>query len=149
MPRHYVTATVTSAWTIHDSWTETYVGVRHIIYDLLPSPGVRMSAETRTLCQLALLGANHLMEIALYKLLKPYTKSSGAIAPLTAALLIEATYHQMLTRWVQAASGKALDLSCDPFLSTERLPRAAKRHHSQIISVCQCPDGTICIDVRR
>jgi hypothetical protein len=123
MPRGSVTAFVTGSWTIHDTWTECLVGTRHLVYHLLPAPGARMDAETRTLCQLALIASNHLMEIALFKVLCPSTSGSGQVTVLTAQLLREASYFEMLTRWVTAASGIPLDLKAEPFVSTERLRR--------------------------
>jgi hypothetical protein len=122
MPRLSATGSISGSWTVHDTWTETFVGVRHIAYGLVPSTG-RLDTEARTLCQLAVVGANHLMEIVLFKLLLPAAKGSGTAAQLTEALLVEATYHQMLSRWVPAVSGKAIDFSAEPFASTERLRR--------------------------
>ena len=113
--------TITS--TVHDSWTESFVGTRHLIYVVLPKPGVRMSPEIRTLCQLALIGSNHLMEVALYKLLHPFATTPAPLSALTESLLSEASYWHMLTRWVPAASGKPIDLKKEPFLSTDRLRR--------------------------
>ena len=121
MPLVPVSASFTMTWLIHDSWTESYVGVRRIAYEILPPPSAKQTAEDGALCQLALVGANHLMEVALFKILRPHAQATGTVAQLTEALLEEASYFQMLTRWIPAVSSKRLDLSAEPFLSTERL----------------------------
>lgn len=119
-----VSSTLTISWSIHDSWSEAFVGARRLVYELLPQPNERQSAEDGALCQLALVGSNHLMEVALYKLLQPFAAASGSgVASLTAALLEEASYHQMLTRWLPAACGKAVDVQAQPYKSTEALRR--------------------------
>lgn len=57
-------------WDVHDVWTEAYVGVRHVIYSLLPPPGRKLTPELLALCQLGLIGANHLLEVGLYRFLQ-------------------------------------------------------------------------------
>lgn len=121
MPTTAVTADLRVSFTVHDAWTESYVGTRHLIYTVLPDPGVKMSPETRTLCQLALIGSNHLMEVALFRLLTPYAIASGPLAKLTESLLAEASYFNMLTRWAPAVTGKTIDMKKEPFASTDRL----------------------------
>jgi hypothetical protein len=124
MPLESASGSFTGSWSVHDSWSEAFVGIRRLVYELLPQPSVRQSAEDGALCQLALIGSNHLMEVALYKLLQPFTlASSGGIASLTAALLDEASYHHMLSRWLPAACGKHVDLQAQPYKSTEALRR--------------------------
>jgi hypothetical protein len=118
-----VTAEFTFSWLIHDTWSEAYVGVRRLAYEILPSSQGSATAEDGALCQLALIGANHLMEVGLYKALLPFAKAIGKAAPLTEGLLNEATYHHMLARWLPLACGKQVDLGGEPFASTERLRR--------------------------
>lgn len=112
-----------TSWLVHDSWSESYVGARRLAYEVIPAPGMKLSAEECALCQLALVGANHLVEVALYKILLPHAKSTGKVSSLTEALLAEASYYQMLTRWLPAVSGKPIDLKAEPLFSTERLRR--------------------------
>jgi hypothetical protein len=69
-----------------------------VVYELVSSTQSR-EAENAALCQLALVGANHLMEVALYKLLLPHTQAEG----LTKTELEEATYYEMLTCWFPKA----------------------------------------------
>lgn len=123
MPLKRVTAEFTFSWLTHDSWSEAYVGTRGLIYQVLPASDGAATAEDGALCQLGLVGANHLMEIAIYSLLRPHAKATGKVAALTEALLEDASYYHMLTRWLPAVSNKTLDLSAEPFLSTERLRR--------------------------
>lgn len=118
-----VHASFTVSWLVHDSWSEAYVGARRLTYVVLPPPSKKLSAEECALCQLALVGANHLMEIALYKMLLPCTKQSAKFSALTEALLDDASYFLMLTKWFPAAFGSGVDLKSEPFVSTERLRR--------------------------
>lgn len=118
-----VHASLTMSWLVHDSWSESYVGTRRLTYELLPPPGQKLSPEEHAMCQLALIGANHLMEVALYKILLPHIKESGRFSLLTQALLEDASYFQMLTKWLPAISGASLPLTAEPFTSTERLRR--------------------------
>jgi len=118
-----VYASLTSSWLLHDSWSESYVGARRLIYEVLPAPDQRLSAEECAMCQLALVGANHLMEIALYKILLPHAKNGSASLSLTPAFLEDASYFLMLTKWLPATCGVNLDLKAEPFASTERLRR--------------------------
>ena len=82
------TSSVSLSWSIHDSWTEAFVGTRKLVYELLPSTTFSAKAEDGALCQLALVGANHLMEIAIYKILLPHTKATGQLSILTQKLLV-------------------------------------------------------------
>jgi len=111
-----VAATQGGSYTIHDTWTELYVGIHHLVYRMLPAPGERVKSEDRAMCQLALVASNQLMEIALYRLLTPLAQQEGNIDKLR-----KNSYSDMLTKWVPNACGKSLDLQSDPFLSTELL----------------------------
>lgn len=115
------TVTLKLSYAIHDTWTAAFVGTRHLVYDILPDPGRRASMEVRTLSQLALIGSNQLMEIALFRLLLPYAKSADRVGKLTESLLRDAKYFSMLDRWVPAATGKPVRFSIEPFFSTEKL----------------------------
>ena len=44
-----VTATHGGSYTIHDTWTELYVGIHQLIYRVLPAPGERVKAEDRAI----------------------------------------------------------------------------------------------------
>ena len=105
-----VTSSVSLSWSILDSWTEAFVGTRKLVYELLPSTTFSAKAEDGALCQLALVGANHLMEIAIYKILLPHTKATGQLSILTQKLLEQASYHSMLTDWLPTIAGTQLNL---------------------------------------
>jgi hypothetical protein len=110
------------SYQIHDVWTEAFVGVRHLIYDLLPSPGRRLSIESLALCQLGLVGANHLVEVGLYRFLE----SRPAFASLSSSrktALRSSKYVDMLKLWVPELAGWTPDLTAPPFQCTERLRR--------------------------
>ncbi len=110
MPLQRLYADFTIAWLVHDSWSETYVGVRRLAFEILPNPGSKQKAEDGPLCQLCLVGSNHLMEVALYKALYPHIPGPK---------LENATYHKMLE--LLETRSASLNLADEPFLSTERL----------------------------
>lgn len=117
-----VVSDITASYDIHDVWTEAFVGVRYVIYDLLPQPGRKLSIESLALCQLGLIGANHLMEVGLYR----YLESRPAFEDLPASkktALRKTSYIDMLTSWVPALAGWSPDLTTPPFQCTERLRR--------------------------
>lgn len=123
MPLQQISASLTVSWLNHDSWTEAYVGSRRIAHEFLPESELLSSGDDGGLSKLALIGANQLMEIALYSLIKSHTLGMGAALTLDQTRLQEASYHDMLTKWLPAVAGKPLDLSVEPFLSTEKLRR--------------------------
>ena len=116
-----VSSEITMAYVAHDHWTESFVGTRHLVYTVLPEPGVKMSPEIRTLCQLALIGSHHIMEVALFGLLAPHAAGAAQFSKLTESLLASASYHDMLTRWTPSAIGRSVDSKKEPFTSTDRL----------------------------
>lgn len=118
MPLRPLHVTFTAKWSIHDSWSEAYVGIRRLVYEILPPSISEQNAKDGALCQLALVGANHLMEIALAKLLQPYIGKTEAFTQLK---FDEASYWLGLTRWVPELSGMPVLLDGEPFVSTERL----------------------------
>lgn len=109
----------TAKWSPNDTWTEAYVGVRRLVYDILPRTLAEQQVEDAALCQLALVGANHLVEVALGQVLRPF--SAKAIQGFTLKDLEGATYFHMLSRWLPKMTGKNVDLSAQPFRSSEAL----------------------------
>ena len=115
-------ATLQVSYDVHDAWTQAYVGVRHLIYELLPPPGRKLSIEHQAMCQLALVGANHLMEVGLYR----YLESRPKHATLTDRKKTEvrkATYSDMLQIWIQELAGWPPALDSPPYQCTEKLRR--------------------------
>jgi|JI10StandDraft_1071094.scaffolds.fasta_scaffold367176_2 hypothetical protein len=122
-----VHADFTISWLAHDSWSETYVGVRRLAFEVLPDTSSRQNAEDGPLCQLALVGSNHLMEIALYKALHQHIPGPK---------LENASYYEMLE--LLKARSASLNLADEPFLSTERLRKrrnATVHKHSALATV--------------
>jgi len=113
----------TVSWRTHDSWSELYVGVRRLVYEILPVDIASHRAEDSALCQLAVVGANSLMEVCLYKLLQSYT--ADATKGLSPSKLDKASYADMV-KYLESTVGKPLDCSVQPFISTEALRR--RRH---------------------
>lgn len=106
-------------WSSNDTWSEAYVGVRRLVYDILPPSHAEQQLEDSAFCQLALIGANHLVEVALGQLLRPFT--ARGVEGLTPEALEKATYFQMLTQWVPMVTGKRVDTNSQPFRSAEAL----------------------------
>lgn len=117
-----VSADLTVAWEVHDVWTEAYVGIRHVIYGLLPPPGRRLSTESSALCQLGLIGASHLVEVGLYRFLQS-RPSYAALSEPKKTLLRKAGYADMLNKWVPELARWNPDLASPSFQCTERLRR--------------------------
>lgn len=136
MALHPLHASFTVSWLSHDCWSEAFVGTRHLIYDVLPPSIHEQRAEDGALCQLALISAHHLMEIALFKLIKPYVTTNNAAGGITQKKYEEASYWLALSQWVESTSGKALPLTIEPFISTERLRarRNATIHKSSALA---------------
>ena len=99
---------------VHDSWSELYVGTRYLVYELLC--GDRPPCGDAPLCGLALVGANMLMEITLYKILKPYLEQK-----LNKKDLERVTYFCMLTKHWSDSGKSELSLEEEPWCSTECL----------------------------
>lgn len=133
MPLHPVQASFTMSWLTHDSWSEAYVGTRRLVYDILPSSIAAQTAEDGALCQLAIVGANHLMEVGLAKLLRSF---AGMHPAFTNRKYEEASYWLSLSHWVAVVTGMPLPLNEEPFLSTERLRtrRNATTHKSSALA---------------
>lgn len=139
MPRLPVSASFTASWLIHDSWTESYIGVRRLVYELLPHPGSGQAAEDGALCQLALIGANHLVEVALLKILKPFVSTTDDAIQLSPSKLDRASYFDMLNEWIPKVTAKQIDTTVEPFVSTERLRhrRHATVHKTSALATVQ------------
>lgn len=138
--RRTVSRSLTISWSVHDSWSESFIGTRHLIYNVIPpDDGHHRAVENGALCQLGLIGANHLMEISLYKVLSTLIESPGDQLPLIKSLLDDANYYQMLTRWLPAATGTSIKIGEEPFLSTESLRRRrnATAHKTSAVATIQ------------
>ncbi len=133
MPPHPVHTTFTVSWFNHDSWSTAYMGTRRLVYEVLPQSIAEQSAEDDALCQLALVGANHLMEVALSKLLQPFV---GRNETFTQRKFNEASYWLGIMHWVKELSNMPLSLDAEPFVSTERLRirRNATVHKSSALA---------------
>lgn len=119
----FITASFETSWISHDAWSESYVGIRRLVYETLPDSSEKQSAEDSALCQLAIVGCHHLMEVALFGLLHLYIDATSGDFSLTQKQLDDSSYHKALTIWAARATGLALDCNVEPLLSTERLRR--------------------------
>lgn len=105
----------------HDAWTESYIGTRKLVYEVLPAKNNDLTEETSALCQLAVIGANHMMEVALFGLIRPHIGSQLPNCSITQKQFDDAGYHKALTNWIGPITGSPLNLNAEPFLSTELL----------------------------
>tara|TARA_Y100001951_G_scaffold101123_1_gene105528 strand:- start:350 stop:1030 length:681 start_codon:yes stop_codon:yes gene_type:complete len=123
------------SWLRHNSWSQTYVGLRKLVNEVLPNGTSKIEAEDAALCQLAVISANQLMEIALFDLLKRYIKAPQGFN-LSEKLYENSGYYFAITELSEKAVGKMIDLSKEPFISTERLRkrRNATVHKSSALA---------------
>lgn len=118
MPLKTISTDFTIRWSVHDSWSELYVGVRRLIYQILPKDIASQNADYSALCQLGLVGASNLVEVGLYKLLQPF--ASAGSGGLTLKKLEKAGYADML-EMLEKVTGKPLEREAQPVKSTESL----------------------------
>ena len=130
-----ICASFSASWLRHNSWSQTYVGLRKLINDVLPAGTSKIEAEDSALCQLAVISSNQLMEIALFDLLKKYVNSTCGFN-LAEKQYESSSYYFAITELSEKAVGTAIDLSVEPFISTERLRkrRNATVHKSSALA---------------
>ena len=105
-------------WDTNDAWSESYVGVWRLIHEILPSSINEQTLEDGALCQLGLIGAQHLLEVALGSLLEPFVTERGVLTP---KIFKDEGYFNLLSHHTKRVTGKAIDLNAEPFCSTEDL----------------------------
>ncbi|WP_298218041.1 hypothetical protein [Halothiobacillus sp.] len=127
----------TVKWSQNDTWTEAYLGVRRLVYDILPQTVAEQRVADAALCQLALVGANHLVEVTLGQVLRSF--SAQAIQGFTTEDLERASYYNMLSQWLPKMTGKTVDLSAQPFRSSEALRKRRNEtvHKSSALATVQ------------
>ncbi len=128
-----INASSSISWGASDAWLESYAGTHRLIYKILPQAPWEQSYEDAGLSQLALIGANHLMEIALGQLLAPLLRSTGEYSK---SKFEEAGYRRLLSNWVPELTGVTIPIDSEPFKSTELLRdrRNATIHKSSAIA---------------
>ena len=118
MPLHTISVSVSMPWLSHDAWSQTYVGTHKLLYRLLPASTGQLEDDDSSLCQLAFIGANHLMEIAVAKIILTFDPTFS---------LTNAKYHSDLTQTLPRLTGKTPNLEVEPFRSTEKLRRSRNK----------------------
>jgi hypothetical protein len=118
MPLKPLEASFGMSWMNLDAWSETYVGVFRLVYEILPDDPAAQESKDGALCQLALVGSNHLVEVTVGKLLKPFT---GQVKGLSQESYDRLGYKHAMLTIIERATSKKLDLSEEPFLSSECL----------------------------
>ena len=130
---------VSMPWRSHDSWSETFIGIHRLVYEILPQQGRPQDVRDAALCQLAIVGANHLLEVSLFKLIRPSIGVDLGNLNISEAKFKKAGYYTAISEWVGAITGNDIDLTSEPFLSTERLRerRNATAHKSSAIATTE------------
>jgi hypothetical protein len=129
MPLQMISASFSMPWLNHDAWSQTYVGTHKLLYRHLPATTAQLEDDDSSLCQLAFIGANHLMEVALAKVILHCDPKFN---------MKDARYYSDLTKTLPALIGKSPNLEVEPFRSTEKLRvRRNKTIHatSAVVSV--------------
>ncbi len=104
-----------------DTWSELYVGVRHICYELLPEHQYSCAPKEVALSAIAIVVSNQLMEIAIYNILSELSRQSELNICFTE--LEDMSYYKMICKILPMVAKQPRILTEEPFLSTERLRR--------------------------
>ena len=136
MTRVTLSSSISIPWGSHDSWSETFIGIHRLVYEILPQQGHRQDVRDAALCQLAIVGANHLLEVSLFKLIRPSIGIELGKLNISEAKFKKAGYYTAISEWVGAICGHVINLTAEPYLSTERLRdrRNATAHKSSAIA---------------
>lgn len=122
MPLRPLQVTYRARWLSLDAWASAYIGTRKLVYELLPAHSYHGSAEDTGLGRLALVGANHLMEVALRNVLLLAWQAQASHADTAPPWSEEAPYTRLLKHWLPKMSEPpAPDWRSEPFSSALRL----------------------------
>ena len=125
-------------WINHSLWSEIFVGLHKIVYQLLPQHQHEMTIEDSALSRLVIISSHQLMEIALFDLIN---ESINKITEENISLkaIQETNYFKAFIEiengskvgkpWIRQITGIAIDPLQEPFLSTEKV---RKRRNSTI-----------------
>lgn len=97
--------------------------MHRLIYELLPLPSMHQRAEDGALCQLALVGSQHIVEIALTNLLRPFV-AEALTSPANSKgkrQFEHASHLKRLNYWVPKVTGRIIQFDEEPFISLDRL----------------------------
>ena len=114
-------ASFQSGWLSLDAWSETYIGAHWLSVQELPP--VQWQAEPRhsPLSKLLLIASHHLVEIMLFNSLRTLAARLADNARHGTNRLSRVPFDEALKKWPQALTGKAFDLTREPFASVTRL----------------------------
>ena len=115
--------TVTMGWLSHTAWSEKYVGLRKLAFESLPLKIYEMSPEDSAICQSVIVGSSQLVEIALFDILERY------VGKYISKKDSEVQFYKALCSLPVKITGKEIDLTGEPYLSSEKL---RKRRNSTV-----------------
>lgn len=115
----------TIGWSSGGKWTEAYAGVHYLIYSILPEHSYETEFEHGALCQLGLIGSQHLLEVTLGELLEPYVKAQSAESRFSMKKFQHEGFARLRDKWISELTpyGKIYpeDKPIEPYASAEIL----------------------------
>lgn len=118
-----ISSSISVSWLNHSAWSEKYVGLRRMAFGILPENTREMTSEDIALCQSVVVGSSQLIEMAFFEIIERYvgTKVSKKDYDLQ--------YFKALISLPSKIVGRNIDLTQEPFLSSEKL---RKRRNSTV-----------------
>jgi hypothetical protein len=120
-----VTASHTSSWLNLDSWSETYVGARWLVENVLPEKQHQSSPEHGPISQMALLASHHMIEVMLFSCLKKQIEELSlpdSEIETKIRKLDKMRFHEAFTEWEKLVPSMGCFVyDSEPYISIDRL----------------------------
>jgi hypothetical protein len=122
-------STIGFGWVSHDAWSEMYLACLRQCAQLERPSSPRHPVDS-AVAQLVVVGAHHLVEFALFGLLRKFVFSiSTKGMALTEERFDELPYAEALHVWAPEAIGGALPIASEPLASAEAL----RKHRNAVV----------------
>ncbi len=137
MPK--ITNTLTMSWLSLDSWSETYVGTKWILDNVLPDNIYQMKAEHGPISQMVLLGAHQLVENILYNCIRTKLEQQLENQKNIESTLKNLRFEDALKKVPKELTGQKLPLGRQPLQSVTILQkrRNATVHYRSALATPQ------------
>lgn len=119
MPR--ITKTFEVSWLSLDSWSETYVGTKWLLDNVLPNNIHEMAPEHGPISQMVLLGSHQLIENILYNCIRKHLELGGQIEQDIESTLKSLRFEDALKTTPQELTNRKLPLGRQPLQSVATL----------------------------
>lgn len=120
-----VTSSLTISWLNLDSWSETYVGARWLVNNVLPEKQYQSSPEHGPISQMVLLASHHMIEIVFFSCLgKKIEELSIPESEIEARIikLEKMRFYDAFTEWEKLVPGiSPFAYDAEPYISIDRL----------------------------